>query len=71
MQNAYDQFIKIYSRVSKALFLGIEILRSRLGAKRKLRILFSSEKNLEQTIRRSFRFTKHEIAFADLSAETI
>lgn len=71
MQNAYDQFIKIYSRFSKALFLGIEILRSRLGAKRKLRILFSSEKNLEQTIRRSFRFTKHEIAFADLSAETI
>jgi predicted ATP-grasp superfamily ATP-dependent carboligase len=71
MQNTYDQFIKIYSRIGKALFLGAEILRSRLGAQRKLRILFSSEKNLEPPIRRSFRFTKHEIAFADLSAEAM
>jgi hypothetical protein len=71
MQNKYDQLIKIYSRISKALFLGVEILRSRLGPKRKLRILFSSEKNLEPAIRRSFRFTGHEIGFADLSPETI
>ena len=46
-------------------------MRSRVGAKRKLKILFSSEKDLEPAIRRSFRFTKHEIAFADLSAEAI
>jgi predicted ATP-grasp superfamily ATP-dependent carboligase len=71
MQNARDRVLKIYSIVWKALFLGAEILRSRLGAKRKLRILFSSEKDLEPTIRRSFRYTKHEIAFADISAEAI
>jgi len=37
----------------------------------KMRILFSSQDDWEPRIRKSFRYTRHELAFADITAESV
>lgn len=52
------------------LFLDLEKLRSRLIARRKLKILFPGTE-WEEWLRLSFRLTRDELSFAELSAENI
>ena len=43
------------------------VVRSKISRTQKKRILFSNKKDWERGIKRGFRFTRHEVAFNDLS----
>jgi len=60
------------SKIVKLSFIIFEIILSRLFSNRRMKILFSNQTaDWERNISTSFRFTRHEIAFGELSPENI
>jgi len=64
--------MRLTSKIIKALLIVAEIIRSRLFSRRKMKILFSNKRpEWEREISWGFRFTRHEIAFRELTPQNI
>lgn len=64
-------FGQIVSKVNKVLFFCCRKLQVLISSKRKVKVLFSRERDWEHGIRMGFQFTKHEIAFGEFSFDNI
>lgn len=60
---------RIYSKIIHILFFGYKIFQSRWSSKQKIKILFSDKQDWKRAIRAGFQFTRHEIAFEELSSD--
>ena len=64
-------WIRLRNRIVNRGFVWYELVLARLCRTPKLCILFSNVKGPDTTIRRSFRFTPHEIHFGEFRPETV
>ena len=64
-------WIGLRNRIVNRGFVALELVMARLTRTPKLRILFCNVRGPDETIRRSFRLTPHEIHFGDFRPETV